>query len=410
MMIVQFVFALIVFNSASIAFNRPCLNRLGNINTVNGLSSRTPPVGLKSPLQYSTTTTNLQNSNNIKTQKEKFTVLNPFKVVVDSTNKVKTFFQTQLPMLHYLWPADNIKLRVYLTLSLMFLFAGKYLNTKVPFILQRAIDNLPLIAHTGTTSSNIPITDIKAITKSISIAFILYGISKAFAVICEELKTCLFTHASQNVLRKFAHQIFTHLHTLGSDFHLQTPSGVISVAYVRAVRGFQALMFQLIFSVAPTLLELTLVAKILSSKFSPIFAMITIGTFTSYLLFTLLITQWRIKLRKEIVYIDNIRNGFFIDSLLNQEVVKLFNNEKKEINRFDTYLANIQRLNIESTYSIGLLNIGQAILFCTGLVISLLIALKRVETGRMSVGDLVAVNSLLLQLAIPFDFIGYTCK
>lgn len=321
---------------------------------------------------------------------------------VKCAQTVTNFFRTQLPMLRYLWPEDNMRLRVYLVLSMMFMFLGKWFNTKVPFILQRAIDAIPTMVEANKVGSYTGV--------SVALAILFYGLSRAAAVVCEETKTCLFTNVSQNVLRKFAYQIFSHLHTLGSDFHLQTPSGTISVAYVRAVRGFQALMFQLVFSVAPTLLELTMVANILYRKFSPTFALITVGTFTSYMLFTIFVTQWRVNLRREIVEVDNTRNGFFIDSLLNQEVVKLFNNQKQEISRFDGYLARMQKLNIESTYSIAVLNIGQAVLFCAGLTTSLLVALGRVQAGSMSVGDLVAVNSMLLQLAIPFDFIGYTCK
>jgi ABC-type transport system involved in Fe-S cluster assembly fused permease/ATPase subunit len=285
---------------------------------------------------------------------------------------------------------------------MFFMFTGKWFNTRVPFMLQKAIDSIPGTLQAGGA--------VKGAGMSVAMAVLFYGLSRATAVFCEELKTCLFTNVSQNVLRKFAHQIFTHLHTLGADFHLQTPSGVISVAYVRAVRGFQALMFQLVFSVAPMALELAMVARIMYKRFSPTFSAITLATFTSYLIFTIYVTQWRVRLRKEIVEVDNARNGFFIDSLLNHEVVKLFNNEKRETKRFDSYLERMQKLNIDSTYAVAALNVGQAVLFCAGLTASLLVALGRVQRGVMSVGDVVAVNAMLLQLAIPFDFIGYTCK
>jgi ABC-type multidrug transport system fused ATPase/permease subunit len=325
---------------------------------------------------------------------------NPLSFAREGTNKIATFFRTRLPMLQYLWPADNVKLRVYLVLSMVLMFTGKWFGTRAPFMLQRAIDNIST-QSTGTT---------QRVGMSVAAAVIFYGLSRAMAVVCEEMKTCLFTCVSQNVLRKFAHQMFSHLHSLGSDFHLQTPSGVISVAYVRAVRGFQAFMFQLIFYAAPVFLEMAMVARILSNKFSPVFAAITLSTFVTYLVFTLFVTQWRVRVRREIVEVDNARNGFFIDSLLNQEVVKLFNNEQKEIARFDTYLDRMKRLNIESTIAIATLNIGQAVLFSAGLTASLLVALRRVQSGTMTVGDLVAVNAMVLQLALPFDFIGYTCK
>ena len=236
-----------------------------------------------------------------------------------------------------------------------------------------------------------------------------YGLSKALSVVFAEIKTCLFAHVSFSALRRYANQIFQHLHELDAEFHLKTPSGVISVAYVRAIKGFQTIIFQTVFSIIPAALELVLVSNILYKTCGPIFSLITMATFSLYLIFTVWITQWRIRLRKQLVEVDNARNGYFIDSILNHEVVKFFTNEDKELKRFDSYLSNIQKLNIESTYAIALLNFGQAAMFCSGLTASLLVSLGRVQSGSMSVGDLVAVNSMLLQLSIPFNFMGYTC-
>jgi ABC-type transport system involved in Fe-S cluster assembly fused permease/ATPase subunit len=281
------------------------------------------------------------------------------------------------------------------------MYLGKWFNVQVPFILQNAIDTLSKSQKLGSMPT---------VTTSATASLLFYGISKALSTVFAEVKTCLFAHVSFNALRKFANQIFQHLHELDTEFHLKTPSGTISVAYVRAIRGFQTLMFQIVFSVIPAALELFLVSRILHKKCGPMFSTITLTTFTLYLLFTVWITQRRVKLRQELVDVDNARNAYFIDSILNHEVVKYFTSEEKESKKFDSYLFKIQKLNIDSTYAIALLNLGQTTMFCTGLTISLLIALKRVQTGLMSVGDLVAVNSMLLQLSIPFNFMGYTCK
>lgn len=321
--------------------------------------------------------------------------------------QAKEFFDTQLPMLKYLWPRDNIKLKISLILSVLIMILGNWLNLKVPFIIQSAIDHIA--GSKPSLDSSIPNIS-PSLSNTIIKTFILYGITKALVIICSEIKTCLFVNVSQDVLRKFSKQIFIHLHALDSAFHLNTPSGVISVAYVRAVRGFQAVMFQLVFSVAPTFLELGMVSHVLLTKFGPIFSLITVSTFSLYILFTLWVTKWRIHLRQQTIEVDNKRNGFFIDSILNHEVVKLFTNEQKEIRRFDSYLAQTQQLSISSTISIALLNIGQVILFASGLTLSLIVALQKVRKGEMTVGDLIAVNSILLQLALPFDIIGYTCK
>ena len=360
-------------------------------------------------------------------------IIYPIKATKSKFNEIKSFFDIQLPMMQYLWPKDNLRLRLYLILSMVFMFLGKWFNVKVPFILQRAIDTAAKASASAAVTTSITTAATTAATTTAATAFSLgtliqklnsfsvgtksaaaaiafYGISRALSVICSEIKTCLFAHVSQNVLRKFANNIFSHLHSLDSEFHLQTPSGVISVAYVRAVRGFQTMLFQLVFSVLPTMLELALVSNILYNRCGSVFAAVTLTTFTIYLAFTVWITQWRIDIRKELVDCDNKRNGFFIDSILNHEVVKLFTNEKRETVRFDGYLEKIQNLSIESTYAIAVLNLGQAAMFCVGLTTSLLIALNRVQAGTMSVGDLVAVNSMLLQLSIPFNFMGFTCK
>lgn len=321
-----------------------------------------------------------------------------------------SFFRVQLPLLSYMWPRDSPRLRSFLLLSLGFMFLGKWFGMKVPFLLQRAVDSIASTPQSQLLAQQLqPVAITSSLSLSVGAALVLYGVARAVSVICAEIKTCLFVHVTQNVLCKFANQVFTHLHSLDSAFHLRAPSGVISVAYVRAVRGFAALLFQLVFSVAPTALELAMVSSILYRKFSPVFAGITMLTFTVYLVFTVIVTQWRVELRQQLVQVDNARNGFFIDSLLNHEMVKLFTSEAREAQRFDSYLQRIRQLSIDSTYAIAVLNFGQALLFCIGLSSSLLLSLHRVKSGAMSVGDLVAVNSMLLQLSIPFNFMGYTC-
>lgn len=308
-------------------------------------------------------------------------------------------------MLRYLWPKENVPIRIYLALSMIFMYIGNWFSLKVPFILQNAVDTITKINFQGNAPEVL-----WEVLKPIQWGFILYGMTRAMAVVCAEIKASFFAHVSQTVLRRFAYQIFCHLHALDSAFHLTTPSGVISVAYVRAVRGFQTMLLEIVFSIAPTLLDLVMVSSILYSRFGPLFSTVTLVTFVSYFVFTIWMTQWRVKLRQELVDIDNLRNGFLIDSILNHEVVKLFSNEKREIARFDSYLSRIKKLSIDCTYLIALLNIGQAVLFSTGLTVSLVLALRQVVAGKMSIGDVVAVNAMLLQLAIPFNNMGYTCK
>jgi hypothetical protein len=322
-------------------------------------------------------------------------------------NRFQHFFATQLPMFRYLWPKDNPSIRVYLVLSMIFMYIGNWFNLKVPFILQNAVDTITKI---NLNNQNTPAELLWEILKPIQWGFVFYGLTRAVAVICAEIKASFFAHVSQTVLKQFAYQIFVHLHALDSAFHLTTPSGVISVAYVRAVRGFQTMLLEIVFSIAPTLLDLAMVSSILYKRFGFVFSSITLTTFMLYFIFTIWMTQWRVKIRQDLVDVDNLRNGFLIDSILNHEIVKLFSNEKREISRFDSYLGKIKKLSIDCTYLIALLNIGQALLFSGGLTVSLLLALREVTRGRMTIGDVIAVNAMLLQLAIPFNNMGYTCK
>ncbi|RYH12624.1 ABC transporter ATP-binding protein/permease [archaeon] len=327
-------------------------------------------------------------------------VFNQFTHPQRKMHAIKSFFKTELPMLQYLWPKDNMKFKVYLVFSMVFMFLGKWFNLRVPFVLQSAIDSL-------SPSSSLA----KSMLSSSTFQYIcLYGVYRALSVLCTEIKTCLFTHVSQTVLQQFACQIFAHLHSLDSNFHLNNPSGVISVAYVRAIRGLQTLLFQIVFSITPTILEFIMVSTVLYRRFGGMFAYITLCTCVCYILYTIFMTEYRVKLRTELVEVDNQRNAYLIDTLVNHEIVKLFTQSAAEQKRYKTILDKLCTLNILSTYSVGGLNVGQGALFSFGLVCSLLYAAHRVQAGKMTMGDVVAVNGLLLQLSVPFNFIGYTCK
>lgn len=291
---------------------------------------------------------------------------------------------------------------VYLLLAFVSLFLGQWCNIKVPFILQNAIDSLSV----SSASASGP----EAVLSTIKLSIFFYGLARAATIVFAELKTCFFVNYSQCIQRHFALETFQKLHSLDTDFHLNNPSGVISVSYIRALRGFQALLFQFVFSVLPTLSEFTLVSLALYRRYGLTLASITMATFLLYVGFTCWITQFRINLRKKLVRWDNHRNAFLVDTLRNHENVKLFNSLSHETKTFDFLLRKIERLNVFSTYTIGGLNVGQAVLFGVGLSVSLFASLRKLQEGVFSVGDLIAVNGLMLQLAVPFDLLGYTCR
>ena len=300
---------------------------------------------------------------------------------IQNLYKPKFDFKSKYNILQYLWPDEKPMLKFYLLLALVFMVLGKWMNLQVPFLMQDTINILSNSAFVPTTKSSFiskllirffpqlsnSMTSSAAITTTAAtLSLVSYGVCRALAVIFAEIKTCLFAQVSFTGLRKFANQIFQHLHELDAEFHLKTPSGVVSVAYVRAIRGFQGLLFQIVFSVIPTILELSLVARILYIKYGKFFSFITLATFILYGFFTIWITQWRVKIRQELVEVDNQRNGYFIDSILNHEVVKYFTNEDRELRKFDKYLQRIYELNIESTIAVAILNFGQTAMFSTG--------------------------------------------
>lgn len=156
------------------------------------------------------------------------------------------------------------------------------------------------------------------------------------------------------------------------------------------------------------LIELGLGSYILAKKFGPKFSAIVLVTFIIYIFYTIVVTQWKINIRQKVVEVDGKRNSYFIDSILNHEVVKLFNRGPEEMRRYDSFLAEAERLYIATTYAVAVLNLGQAAIFCTGLVAILLLAATNVRAGIMTVGELVAINAMMMQLSMPFNWMGMT--
>jgi ABC-type multidrug transport system fused ATPase/permease subunit len=225
-----------------------------------------------------------------------------------------TTTSVELRYADYIWPKEP-KLRLYLVASLVLMYYSKWFNIKIPFILQNTIDSVSKVEAVKGGSAAV-------FRKAVS-AIIFYCSFRAISVILAEIKTCLFSHVWNDLIRKYANNIFSHMHSLDSNFHMLHPSGILSVAYVRAIRGFQSIIFQTAFSVIPTVLELIMVAGILFKRFGVVFSSITIATFFVYSLFTMWVTKWRVTLRKRQVEVDNARNAFLIDSFLHHEVRRI---------------------------------------------------------------------------------------
>ena len=304
--------------------------------------------------------------------------------------------RTLIALLPYLWPRSRPELRTRVVGALAFLAAAKLLNVYVPFLFGDAVDAL---APQGNAPIIVPVVVVLA-----------YGAARILTAASGELRDALFVRVGQNAIREVALRTFRHLHGLALRFHLDRQTGGLSRVIERGTKGIQFLLNFTLFNILPTLIELALVTVILYVNFGIWFAAITLVSISLYIFFTLLITEWRLKYRRQMNSADSEANTKAIDSLLNFETVKYFGSEMHEAERFDRSLRNYEDAAVKSQLSLSLLNIGQAVLINGALAGLLLMAAYRASTGTMSVGDFAMVNMFLMQLYMPLNFLGFVYR
>jgi ATP-binding cassette, subfamily B, heavy metal transporter len=298
----------------------------------------------------------------------------------------------------YLWPKDRLDLRVRVILALACLAAAKIFNVVVPFLMKRAVDALATPA-------------INEGTLSLVIGLILaYAMSRVLTQAFGELRDFVFAKVSQHTQRIIGLNTFKHLHALSLAFHLERQTGGLSRVIERGTRGIQTVLQFMLFNILPTLLEVFMVAVILFFNFGWPLALITCGTIVVYIVYTLTLTDWRVRFRRTMNEKDSEANTRAIDSLLNYETVKYFGNEAHEFNRFDHALRGYERAAVKSQTSLSLLNVGQGFIVALGQIAVMAIAAKGVIAHTMTVGDFVLVNTYLMQLYIPLNFLGFVYR
>ena len=288
-----------------------------------------------------------------------------------------------------------LEYRFRVAIALTCLVAAKVTNLGIPILMKQLIDELNIKADSPQALLVVPAGLILA-----------YGLLRVSASLFTELRESLFARVTQNAVRKVALQVFEHLHSLALSFHLARQTGGVSRDIERGTRGIQSLISYSLYSILPTLIEFCLVLGYLAYAYDMWFAVITLVALVLYIAFTVVVTEWRTHFRRTMNDMDSKANQKAIDSLLNFETVKYFGNEAFEASRYDQNLIRYQTAAVKSQKSLAVLNLGQQAIIAIGLVLILWRATQGVIDGSMTLGDLVLVNTLMIQLYIPLNFLG----
>ncbi|XP_018053279.1 PREDICTED: ATP-binding cassette sub-family B member 7, mitochondrial [Atta colombica] len=310
-------------------------------------------------------------------------------------------------MLRYIWPEDDPEIRKRVKIAVGLLVGAKVLNVLVPFIFKYAIDILN--AHTAAMSGSavMNLTSAPATVATVATSLLVgYGIARAGAAGFSELRNAVFAKVAQHSIRKIAKNVFVHLHNLDMAFHLSRQTGALSKTIDRGSRGINFVLNAMVFNVVPTAFELALVSAILGIKCGLEYSAVALGCVSVYTMFTLIVTQWRTKFRIRMNQAENEAGNKAIDSLINYETVKYFNNEKFEAERYDQSLKKYETSSLKTSTSLAMLNFGQNAIFSGALSLIMVLAAQNIVNGTMTVGDLVMVNALLFQLSVPLGFLG----
>ena len=303
---------------------------------------------------------------------------------------IRSDWDTLKRLFPYLW---DYKWRVLAALT--FMLGAKLGNVGVPLLLKNLVDTM-----------NIKPGDAQALLVVPAALLLGYGLLRLSTSLFTELRELVFSKATEGASRKISLEVFRHLHALSLRFHLERQTGGMTRDIERGTRGVHSLISYSLYSIIPTLIEVALVLSILAVKFDIWFAWITLAALACYITFTVTVTEWRSKFRKQMNELDSTAHSRAIDSLLNYETVKYFNNEDFETRRYDENLERYRKAAIKSQRTLSMLNTGQQLIIAIGLVAMLWRATQGVVDGRMTLGDLVMVNAFMIQLYIPLGFLG----
>jgi ATP-binding cassette, subfamily B, heavy metal transporter len=304
--------------------------------------------------------------------------------------------QTMRRVLPYLWPQGQTWVKRRVILALMFLMMAKLVSVTTPWLYKLAVDRLG-----GDAPDTGMILGLGAVGLTVA-----YGLARLGAVFFGEMRDAVFVRVGQRALRALALETFTHIHALSLRYHITRKTGGLSRIIERGVKGVDFLLRFMLFSIGPLILELTMVSVIFALVFGWEYMVVVVVTIALYVTFTFRVTEWRVKIRREMNDQDTDANQKAIDSLLNFETVKYFNAETREAQRYDGAMQRYEAAAVKTGLSLSFLNIGQSALITTGLVLVMVMSALGVQRGDLTVGDFVMVNAYMIQITMPLNFLG----
>ncbi len=301
-----------------------------------------------------------------------------------------------LAVLKDLWPY-LMEFRGRVLLAFIFLLGAKVANVALPWLLKVIVDELDISNNQALAA--VPV-----------LLLLGYGALRFLSVFLGELRDAVFARVTERAMRRVGLRVFTHLHRLDLDFHLSRKTGGLSRDIERGTSGISFLLRFMLFNILPTLFEIGLVVVVLLSQFSYVFALAIVVAVASYIGFSVVVTEWRNKFVREANEQDNKSNTRAIDSLLNYETVKYFNNEAYEIREYDTHLAAWEQSRLKNRLTLAALNSGQALIIATSVTVVMILAAQGVVAQTLSIGDFVMINAYMIQLFIPLNFLGFVYR
>ena len=312
-----------------------------------------------------------------------------------------TAFSTIAALWPYIWPKDRTDLKVRVAGALVILVLAKVLTVCIPFLYKWATDALVSPANAAGDKAGLALI----ITVPVMLV-IAYGVGRILLNAFNQMRDALFARVSENAIRKLGHRAFVHMHRLSLRFHLQRRTGGLSRTMDHGMKGIDSIVDHIILNTFPTLLEFLLAAVVIAWQFNISYVVVISLTIVAYVWFTVVASNWRIAIRREMNASDTEANSKAVDSLLNYETVKYFGNEAMEAERYDKSLARYESASIKTWTSLAWLNFGQTVIFTTGMTICMALSGMAIMRGEQTIGDFVMINALLIQLSFPLNFIG----